>query len=85
MTRAFGEELLLFLLPFALFALWLVLRRRTPLKWVHWEGRVPWLVVAGLVAASGWLVWTGYFAPRGHGAYVPAHMENGVFVPGKLE
>jgi hypothetical protein len=85
MTRAFGEELLLFLLPFALFALWLALRQRTPFKWIHWEGQVPWLVVAGFVVASGWLLYTGIFAPRGHGSYVPAHMENGVFVPGKLE
>lgn len=85
MTRAFTEELLLFLVPFALFAFWQVLRARTPLKWVHWEGHVPWLVIAGFVCAAGWLVWTGLRAPRGHGAYVPAHMENGVFVPGKLE
>jgi hypothetical protein len=85
MTRAFSEEVLLFLLPFALFAVWLLLRQRTPLKFVHWSGNVPWLVVAGLACAGGWLVYTGFEAPRGHGAYVPAHMENGVFVPGKLE
>jgi len=24
-------------------------------------------------------------APRGRGAYIPAHMENGVLVPGKIE
>jgi len=25
------------------------------------------------------------FAPRGHGAYIPAHLENGVLVPGRIE
>jgi hypothetical protein len=85
MTRAFSEEFLLFLLPFVLFAFWLVLRQRTPLRYVHWQGRVPWLFVAGLICASGWVVYTGLRAPRGHGAYIPAHMENGVFVPGRLE
>ncbi len=85
MSRALTEELLLFLLPFALFALVLTLRRKTPLARVHWDGHVPWLVIAGLACAGGWLVFTGLTAPRGHGDYVPAHMENGVFVPGKLE
>ncbi|GGH28730.1 hypothetical protein GCM10007036_38130 [Alsobacter metallidurans] len=85
MTRAFVEEFLLFLVPFALYALWLVARRRTPLAKVHWEGSLSWLVLAGLALASASLVLTGFEAPRGAGAYVPAHMENGRFVPGKLE
>ncbi len=82
MTRALSEELLLFLVPFVLFALWLAVRRRTPFARVHWDGHVSWLVIAGLVVALGWLVCTGLTAQRGTGAYVPAHMENGVFVPG---
>jgi hypothetical protein len=85
MTRAFLEELLLFLLPFFLFALWLMLQRRSPLRRVHWDGRVPWLVIGGLALTIGWLAWTGLTAPRGTGAYIPAHMENGKFVPGKTE
>lgn len=85
MSRALAEELLLFLLPFALFAVVLLLRRKTPLARVHWDGHVPWLVIAGLACAGGWLVYTGLTATRGHGGYVPAHMENGVFVPGRLE
>ncbi|WP_293858683.1 DUF6111 family protein [uncultured Alsobacter sp.] len=85
MNRAFLEELLLFLLPFALFALWLTVMRRSPLRRAHWDGQVPWLVIGGLALAIGWLAWTGFTAPRGKGAYVPAHMENGTFVPGRLE
>lgn len=85
MTRTFIDELLLFFLPFALFALFLVIRRRSPLHAPHWNGQVPWLVIAGLVLALGWVVWTGLTAPRGTGPYVPAHMENGRFVPGRIE
>ncbi|WP_406854504.1 DUF6111 family protein [Alsobacter sp. KACC 23698] len=85
MTRAFTEEFLLFLVPFALYALWLVARKRTPLARVHWNGKVSWLLLAGLAFASLWLVYTGLSAPRSKGAYVPAHMENGRFVPGRVE
>ena len=85
MTRAIIEELLLFLVPFALFALWLIARRRTPLARVHWDGNVSWLVLAGLAVAGVWLVVTGLTAPRGTGPYVPAHMENGRFVPGHID
>jgi hypothetical protein len=84
MTRVFVEELLLFLLPFALFGLWLALSRRPVLAGSHWTPHVPWLVLAGLVAAIASLVYTGFIAPRGT-QYVPAHMENGTFVPGKLD
>ncbi|PSC06850.1 hypothetical protein SLNSH_00220 [Alsobacter soli] len=85
MTRAFIEEFLLFLVPFALYALWLVARRQTPLAKVHWEGNVSWLVLVGLAVASGWLIYTGLTARRGTGPYVPAHMENGRFVPGHID
>jgi hypothetical protein len=27
----------------------------------------------------------GLSAPRGHGAYVPAHVENGRLIPGHIE
>ncbi len=85
MTRVFIEELLLFLLPFALFAIWLLLRRKSPLVRAHWDGQVPWIVLAGLLAVAAALLYAGFTAPRGKGAYVPAHMENGQFVPGRVE
>jgi hypothetical protein len=85
MSRAIIEEILLFLIPFALFAVWLAVRRRSPFRRVHWDGHVSWLLIAGMAVAFGWLVYTGLTAPRGTGPYVPAHMENGKFVPGRVE
>jgi hypothetical protein len=84
MTRVFVEELLLFFLPFALFALWLVLSRKPVLAGTHWVPHVPWLVLAGLAVAIAAIIYAGAIAPRGK-SYVPAHMENGTFVPGRLE
>jgi len=41
-------------------------------------------LVHGLAAVLG-LVFLDAFAPRGQGVYVPAHEENGVLVPGRIE
>ena len=85
MIRAVIEELLLFLLPFGAFALWLMARRRSPLARAHWDGNVSWLVIAGLGLAIVGLLATALLTPRHMGAYVPAHMENGKLVPGRVE
>jgi hypothetical protein len=86
MARTVFETLGLFLLPFAAFAVYLVLRARFPLAVEHWtRGRLSWLAIAGLAAAAGGLVAANLMAPRGHGRYVPAHLENGVLVPGRFE
>jgi len=86
MERAFLETVGLFAAPFALFALYLIVRLRYPLALEHWtRGRVSWLTVAGLAAAVFGLVLLNATAPRGHGVYVPAHIENGAIVPGRFE
>jgi hypothetical protein len=43
------------------------------------------LTLIGLAAAVLGLFAINVFAPRGRGAYVPAHVENGVLVPGRFE
>jgi hypothetical protein len=43
------------------------------------------MTLIGLAAAVLGLVVLDAFAPRGHGVYVPAHEENGVLVPGRIE
>ena len=86
MGRTVLEPLALFLSPFAVYAVYLALRLRYPLEVAHWtRGRVSILTLIGLAAAVLGLVALNVLAPRGRGAYVPAHVENGVLVPGRIE
>ncbi len=86
MAREVLEPLALFLVPFAAYAIYLLLRARYPLEVQHWTGfRVSIMTLIGLAAAVLGLVVLDAFAPRGHGVYVPAHEENGVLVPGRIE
>jgi hypothetical protein len=81
MTR-FIDDALLFLLPFAVFSLYLLARRRNPLLWASWNKEVSWLVIAGLACVILSLLAT--FAVSERGAFVPAHLENGRLVPGQF-
>ena len=79
-------QLLLFLLPFAVYAVWLHLTKRGWRTPERWRG-VPlvWLVACGValtLASLGVLALTTGGSTRA--IYVPAHMENGVFVPGRI-
>lgn len=86
MGRALLDVLVPFLLPFAGYALYLVLRRRYPFVVSAWSrGPLAALVVGGLALAVLSLLAAGFFGHRGRGDYVPAHLENGVLVPGRME
>jgi hypothetical protein len=86
MWRVVAESIGLFFLPFVLFALYLALRLRYPLAVEHWtRGRVATLILAGLATAILGMVALVSTAPRGHGVYVPAHVENGVLIQGHIE
>ena len=86
MGRAVFEPLALFLSPFAIYAVYLVLRARYPLEVEHWtRGRVSIMTLLGLAAAVLGLAALDVFAPRGKGVYIPAHVESGVLVPGHFE
>ncbi len=86
MGREIFEPLALFLSPFAAYAVYLSLRARYPLEFEHWtRSRVSILTLVGLAVALLGLVALNISAPRGHGVYVPAHEENGVLVPGRIE
>ncbi len=79
-------QLLLFLLPFAAYAVWLHFTDRGWRAPERWKG-VPlvWLIAAGTVLTLGSLVLLALTTGGSTRAiYVPAHMENGVFVPGKI-
>jgi Family of unknown function (DUF6111) len=86
MARNALESMALFLSPFAVYALYLALRARYLLEVEHWtRGRLSVMTLIGLAAAVLGLVAINAFAPRGRGVYVPAHVENGVLVPGRFE
>ena len=85
MLRTLIEEFLLFVLPFCLFATYLIARRRNPFDVEHWSPHLFRLSVAGLLVALGFFLVAGWLAPRHTGAYEPPHMEDGKLVPGRFK
>jgi quinol-cytochrome oxidoreductase complex cytochrome b subunit len=84
MIRPVLTELALFLAPFAAYVLFLLLTRGGVLDGMNWSlGRIGWLLMAAFVLMIGSFIvlaqWGG--APPGS-TYVPAHIEDGQFVPG---
>ena len=86
MLRVILEPLAFFLAPFAVYALWLRLRNQTAPDLDAWSHtRVATLTLAGLAIAILGVLALGLSSGRHLGAYVPAHVENGQLVPGKIE
>ncbi len=86
MWRAVLDPVLLFALPFAAYAIYLVLRQKYPFTVEHWtKSAVSTLTLAGLAIALTGMLMFGIFAPRHEGAYIPAHIEHGRVVPGHLQ
>ena len=85
MLRVIIEEVLLFVLPFCIFAGYLLVKRRNPFDVEHWSRHAFALAVAGALLAIAVLIYGGFIAPRSEGAYDPPHMENGVLVPGRFK
>ncbi len=87
MVRPILTELALFLTPFVFYAAYLWLTRAGVLNSSQWPlSRVAWLLIAAFVLMIGSFIvlaeWGG--APPGS-TYVPAHFENGKFVPGQTK
>jgi uncharacterized membrane protein YoaK (UPF0700 family) len=83
--RNFVDEALLFLVPFALFALFLVATKRKVLSRDAWRGPAPWLMLSGLIVVAASFLYAGITAQRNLGDYEPPHMENGRVVPGRFK
>jgi hypothetical protein len=84
MIRPAFTEILIFLIPFAVYAVFLVATRSGLLQQSSW----PLHIIAKLVIGSFLLVIVSFIllahfsgAPP-NSTYVPAHIENGKFVPG---
>lgn len=86
MWRAILEPAAFFIAPFIAYVIWLVLRRKYPFAVEHWtHGSLALLSLAGLFLTLAFMLVFGLKVERHQGAYVPAHMENGKLVPGRME
>jgi Family of unknown function (DUF6111) len=84
MIRPVATEVILFLLPFMLFAVFLWATKAGALNAECWPIRhVMTLAIIALLLVVGSFIFFAQFsgAPPGS-TYIPAHMENGKFVPG---
>lgn len=85
MFRKIIEELLIFLLPWALFYGYLVVAGRNPHQRRHWDGQVFRLTMAGILFVILSLVVVGLFGERHRSGYMPPRIENGRVVPGTFQ
>jgi hypothetical protein len=85
MWRVIVQPLLLFATPFALYALYLLARRRFPFVSELWtRSVVSTLAILGLAAAVAGFIVLGLLSTRNQGAYEPAHIEDGRLAPGRF-
>ena len=88
MLRPVLTELVLFLTPFALYALFILAARRGGvLDRTSWPmSHVLWLLIAAfLLVIASFIVLAHWRAVPPGSTYTPAHMENGKFVPGQTK
>jgi hypothetical protein len=87
MIRPVFTELALFLAPFVAYALFLWATRAGVLDPDAWKlSRLGWLTIAALLLIIGSFVVLAQYSGGPPGAtYVPAHVENGRFVPGRTQ
>jgi hypothetical protein len=87
MIRPVLTDLGLFIAPFVLYALFLWATRADVLHPDQW--RLPtlaWLTLAALALIVGsFIVLAQYTGAPPHSTYIPAHTENGKFVPGQTK
>ena len=87
MIRIGFTEIALFAAPFVLYVVFLWATKAGVLDAESWPlSRLAWLTIAALVLVVGSFIYFANFtgAPPGS-TYVPAHMENGKFLPGQTK
>jgi hypothetical protein len=87
MIRIGFTEIALVLAPFVLYAVFLWATKAGVMHPDSWPvSRIAWLAIAALLLVVGSFIFFAQFsgAPVGS-TYVPAHMENGKFVPGRTQ
>ena len=84
MIRPVFAEVVLFLLPFVLYAVFLWATKAGVLDPQSWPlARLAWLTITSLAMMLGRFLYFAQFGGATPGStYVPAHIEGGKFVPG---
>lgn len=87
MIRPVLTEIALFLAPFLVYAVFLWATQAGVLHPKSWSlPRVTWLVIAALVLMIGSFIVLAQWGGSAPGStYVPAHIEDGQFVPGETK
>jgi len=87
MARTILTEFLLFLAPFAIYAVVLYARKHDAREREHWPARtVVTLAIVGCVFMIGGLLYFAHFdrAPT-TGVYEPARYQDGKLIPGRIK
>ena len=86
MIRPIATELALFLTPFAVYALFLWVRKEGVFDRANWPPKtlLTLAIVASLFMLSSFFVLAHLTGAPPGANYEPAHMENGKFVPGRV-
>ena len=84
MIRPAFTEILVFLIPFAVYALFLLATRSGLLLQSSWPVHVIAKLVLGalLMVIASFVLLAHFSGAPPHSTYIPAHIENGKFVPG---
>jgi hypothetical protein len=84
MIRPAFTEIGIFLIPFAVYALFLVATRSGLLAQASWPVHVVARLAIGslLLVIASFILLAHFSGAPPNSTYVPAHMENGKFVPG---
>jgi len=85
MIRPLATEIVLFLMPFVLYGVFLWATKAGVMHPDSWPiSRIAWLMIAALILMVGSFIYFANYSGAPPGSiYVPAHMENGKFVPGQ--
>jgi hypothetical protein len=86
MIRTGVTEVVLFVLPFVLYAVFLWATRAGVMDPESWpvSRLITLAIVAFLLVIGSFVYFANYTGAPPGSTYVPAHMENGKFVPGRV-
>jgi Family of unknown function (DUF6111) len=84
MIRPAFTEILVFLIPFAVYAAFLVATRSGLMQQSSWPAHIIAKLVIGsfLLVIISFILLAHFSGAAPNSTYVPAHIENGKFVPG---